>query len=452
MGTTFPGWLSRDDIDYSSDDKWSITHGAPTRGSAWTDIDNRRMQIPRGDTPLAEAVRAHELMHARISPRGVIVPDNFEASADIVAAAEEVRVNYCLKSVGIDIDPLADGSERASAEYLLSERDAAGLASLITSTYGTKVNRSIMTAITKSGDAAMVSFAKSVRDICKMHTRSWDAYERVSDTQTVSEYWSEDEDSEPIEYPTGYRSTLHLARAIGSLISRSTVGGEIPRGLPSEDSKDPVPGGSEGFAPLRLLKLPMPERVAGRLGRRRIATNVGINPRRISRMLTDSERRIFDRRARGLGGVVLIDQSGSMALDESDLWSIIEAAPGCTIIGYSHSPGSHDIPNTWVMAEGGRVVSEVPNGNTGNGVDGPALLFALTKRKKGQPFIWVCDGQVTDSEDTGHSALSKWCARLVTRHKIHMVEDTQEAVDALKRVGRGEVLPTKYTGGVGSYK
>jgi hypothetical protein len=446
MGTTFPGWLSRDDIDYSSDDKWSITHGAPTRGSAWTDIDNRRMQIPRGDTPLAEAVRAHELMHARISPRGLVVPDNFEASADIVAAAEEVRVNYCLKSVGIDVDPLADGSERASAEYLVNERDAAGLASLITSTYGTKVNRSIMTAVTRSGDAAMVSFAKSVRDICKMHTRHWGAYERVSDTQTISEYWSEEDDASLIEYPRGYGSTLHLARAIGRLISSVTVDGGIPRGQPTEDPDDPLPGGEGGFAPLRLVKLPMPERVAGRLGRRRIATNVGINPRRISRMLTDDERRIFDRRARGLGGVVLIDQSGSMALDTDDIWEIIKAAPGCTIIGYSHRAGSHDIPNTWVMAEGGRVVSEVPDGNVGNGVDGPALLFALTKRKKGQPFIWVCDGQVTDSDDNGHTSLSKWCGRLVTKHKIHMVEDTNEAVEALKRVARGEVLPAKHTG------
>ena len=40
----------------------------------------------------------------------------------------------------------------------------------------------------------------------------------------------------------------------------------------------------------------------------------------------------------------------------------------------------------------------VPPGNVGNGVDGPALRFALSSRRGREPVIWVCDGQVTDSE------------------------------------------------------
>ena len=202
------------------------------------------------------------------------------------------------------------------------------------------------------------------------------------------------------------------------------------------------------FAPLSLQHLPKPERVAGRMGRKRSATNIGVNPRRIHRYLVDPERRIFDRRIKGIGGVVLIDQSGSMALNDKDIWDIINASPGCTIIGYSHS--SHSKYNCWVLAEDGKVVSEVREGNGGNGVDGPALLYAIKRRKKGDPLIWVCDGYVTGRGDEHTYELAAWCAKVVANHKVHMVEDVPEAVEALKQVRDGRKLPMRMVGAVQS--
>ena len=450
MGTTFPEWLTREDID-NGDKPWLISYGSAARGEAWTDIDRKRMRVPDGDSDLARAIRAHEMMHAKVSPTSLILPEalaNQGVTPDLVAAAEEVRVNFLSRQVGNDVDSLSDRTEGRAAKLLVDANDASGLVHLITATYGTKANGSVMRAIkaaaTEQKKPNVYDFAKRVRKQIKSTVDWWDRNHRstIASTEVCSEeYVDENDEYETVEMPDGYRYTLNLAESLANFC-RSRVGAGTGPYKP-EPGDQPLPDGERGqFADLVLDKLPLTERVAGRLGRKRIATNVGINPRRINRMLTDSERRIFDRRARGLGGVILIDQSGSMHLNNDDMWNIIKAAPGCTIIGYSHRPGSYDAPNTWVLAENGKVVRDIPDGNSGNGVDGPALLFARSKRKKGEPFIWVCDGAVTDgSADNCYPALTKWCADFVYRNGVHMVNDVDGAVSALKRAANGEKLP-----------
>lgn len=143
---------------------------------------------------------------------------------------------------------------------------------------------------------------------------------------------------------------------------------------------------------------------------------------------------------------MLIDQSGSMRLTDGDLWRIIEAAPGCVIIGYSHEPRSQGKPNLWVLADRGQVVDTVPPSNGGNGVDGPALQFALRRRRSGEPLLWVCDGHVTDETDDVHSDLTEECARIVAVNNIHQVPDVDSAVKALTRAARGAVLKAAAVG------
>jgi hypothetical protein len=243
--------------------------------------------------------------------------------------------------------------------------------------------------------------------------------------------------------------TVPIARLLESLLKP-----EGNDGTPDEFGNEEIPdvkniakSGAGAFARLIELELPKPRAVDGNLGRKRVATNIGRNPRRIGRMLTDPERRIFDRRAKGRGGVVLIDQSGSMRLETENLWEIIEEAPGCVIIGYSHRTGSEEIPNVWVMAERGKVVEKVPAGNGGNGVDGPAIRFAQAKRKQGEPFIWVCDGYVTDGKgDNNFANLTDECANLVIKHSIHQVNDVEGAIKALKQVKHGKRLKANAVG------
>ena len=74
--------------------------------------------------------------------------------------------------------------------------------------------------------------------------------------------------------------------------------------------------GKGNWFPVKLAPLPLTLTVQGAIGKKRVASQVGRNPRRISRILTDPERRIFDKKVRSGGGVVLIDCSGSMDLSK----------------------------------------------------------------------------------------------------------------------------------------
>ena len=459
--SVFPEWLDRNDL--SNETPWKVTSASSQRGDAFTDIKNRRMRVPMGSDPLSRVIRAHEALHAKISPEiGPAIPLGWEDTIypDLVESAEELRVNYLATRLGFDMDMLKDGSEQTSGEVAANGEDLMAIMRMVSATYGTKACASFMRGIKKAVDAgadpAMYQFAKDVKKVCAKHERSW---KRAPDSVVantdpfdikVAGKRGADGNSEvtTASVPKGYRTfTLPLARDLSRMVTKSKSESKAREDLHGEKISI---GGDTGFAVPIIDKIPLTERVAGRLGRRRVATDIGKAPRRISRMLTDPDQRVFDKTIRGVGGVILIDQSGSMRLDTDDLWQIIKASPGCVVIGYSHQPGSSNgEPNIWVLADRGKVVKNVRPGNGGNGVDGPALAFALSKRKKGEPFIWLCDGYVTDGQsDNQRAELTRQCINIVQKHGIHMTYDVEETVEALKKVARGDKLPIKTTHGL----
>lgn len=458
--SVFPEWLDRDDL--SNDTPWTVTSASAQRGDAFTDIKNRRMKVPMGSDALSRVIRAHEALHAKISPEvGPAIPLDWidTIHPELVESAEELRVNYLAKRLGFDMDMLKDGSEQTSGEILANGEDLMGIMRMISATYGTKACSSFMRGIKKAvdagADANMYQFAKDVKKVCARHERSWNRQmvNRIASTEPYSiaissEYDDDGETStEYASVPKGYRAfTLPLARDLSRMVTKTKSEAKAREGL---EGLGIDVGGATGFAVPIIDRIPLTERVAGRLGRRRVATDIGKAPRRISRMLTDPDQRVFDKTVRGVGGVILIDQSGSMQLDTGDLWQIIKASPGCVVIGYSHATGSSGEPNIWVLADRGKVVKEVRRGNGGNGVDGPALALALSMRRKSEPFIWLCDGYVTDGQsDQQRTELTNQCISIVNKHGIHMTYNVEETVEALKKVARGDKLPTKITRGL----
>lgn len=444
----YPEWLERNDQPLT-DTPWSVSPGTPIRGEAWTDIRNRRMRIPTGDDDASRVIRAHELVHAKISPEcGPVIPDvygtlNFPDAERLVTACEEARVNHTVGRARFDLKHLVDGSEKNSG-YRAAMSGQPNIITLdLIAQYGTGAVNPYISGIRKAvregkASKSLLDHANNVKKHIKMYTKHWDSHDSAL-TSTHPQNTSVR--GEDIAVPIGYLYTLELAVRLARLMVREDR--EPVPGVPDSVETGSDPG---KFATPIIKKLPLTERVAGRMNRKRVATNMGTNPRRMHRLLTDPERRVFDRRASDIGGIVLIDQSGSMHLSDGDLWDVIKASPGCVVIGYSHAAGSVDVPNIWVMAERGRVASEVPIGNGGNGVDGPALLYALSKRKGDEPFIWVCDGYVTDSHDNCRASLNEMCIKIVQQNNIHMVPDVGGAIDALGQVSRGRRLKTRLTG------
>jgi hypothetical protein len=173
-------------------------------------------------------------------------------------------------------------------------------------------------------------------------------------------------------------------------------------------------------------------RVRGSSPRRQGPSRSGTVMRYPSRLLSDDHMRAFATKRRRHGGVVVIDQSGSMDIGEKDLEALLRLAPDALIVGYSHRPGDFGTTaNAWILAARGSVAFGARSGNVGNGVDGPILRWAVARAKGSGPVVWVTDGQVTDSNDHPDESLSEECALFVRKHRISMVRELSQAGAAL---------------------
>lgn len=97
-----PELLTRQDKETG---RWKIGECRSERGEPFTDIINRRMKVPTYDDALARCIRAHELMHAKVSPA-----DDWSewvnrkvASEDAMTVVEELRVNTLCAHAGFDV-------------------------------------------------------------------------------------------------------------------------------------------------------------------------------------------------------------------------------------------------------------------------------------------------------------------------------------------------------------
>ena len=177
----------------------------------------------------------------------------------------------------------------------------------------------------------------------------------------------------------------------------------------------------------------------GKLGRRIIASDSGREIRYLNRMVSDPDKRVFSRKTRALGGVVVIDASGSMHLSEDDLDRLLKASAGATVLMYSGGYNNPNKPNVWVIARKGRMVRKLPSVPGDNAVDGPALVYASSLRDRGsQPLIWVSDGYVT-GVNTGHTNrnLQKDIENITRRHRVIRVNDVEDAEKLMKRLQGG---------------
>ena len=207
-----------------------------------------------------------------------------------------------------------------------------------------------------------------------------------------------------------------------------------------EPKVHPKPRDLQGeWEPLVVAKPELSVNHTGKLGRRVIAADSGREPRYINRIVTDPERRIFSRKTRALGGVVVIDCSGSMRLSEDDLDRLLKASSGATVLCYSGGYNHPTKPNVWVVARKGRMMRTLPEFPGDNSVDGPAIVYASTLRDNGgQPLIWVSDGYVTGiNTGTGDEKLQKDMDYIKRRHRVIQVETVQEAEALMKRLQGG---------------
>jgi len=475
-----PEALGRDDIAPRTGE-WRVNECAPVRGVPVTSVEDRFMRVPMGNDKLSEIVRVHELVHAKVSPndlrpwvaRGI-------ASDEMLRAVEEMRVNYLASTLGYDMNFIVDGSETQSGEFLASNGDWRGLVLMTMALNGTGGLKKFLTGVRRHNRV----WGNVLNEIAK---KAMKEMKRVHPTKLASTSVGRS------GLPSGFTHTERIAEWA------DRMGGEVPdtpkpddagsdggsaesdkgdedkgdedkgettakkRGRPKLDDvdtgeaskrvrdsailKDPAPS----WMRLKVEHLPLPEVLGGAIGKKRVASQVGKNPRRLHRLLTDPNKRVFDRVVRGKGGVVVIDASGSMSLSRNQIREIVLSAPGCTVLTYTcfdwelDDDGEAVMNNAWVLADKGRICDEMPFSNgSGNGVDLPALEWAVANRKRSStPIVWVSDMGVSGMWDRFHDALTLKCVEYCQRNNIVVVPDTETACKYLTALANGERIKVR---------
>ena len=451
------------------------------------------MHTPLGVDDVSRCIRGHEMIHAKISPttedfkgwlsRGV-------ASEKALVVAEESRVNFLASKIGYPIGEfLADGRELMDAKMMAAAGDWQGLvysaaagaftagknawidgSREINPVYGKNVENliEIVETFWETEWKMIFDYTDKSMSHAKRTAYTLDKFCKIlpieeaeivgisvaTNMKVVSgELPGIDNDGCPRyqSFNVGFTYSERLAEMIeqiselGDVISNA---GKDDNPLRPVQLGDPIRRGGQAWHKLVWGRLKPMRPVIGAISKKRLATNTGKNPRRITRLLTDPERRIFDRTIKTSGGIVLIDGSGSMSFNSDHIEKMVMAAPGCTVAVYSasdyHNGWNGSDPTIHLLAENGKmltkdeIVSVAENLNGGNGCDLPALEWAISKRNiKKQPIVWVTDGCCHES-----AYENVRCATLAQKNEVMFAGDCWEAIDVLRKLRNSKVVKT----------
>lgn len=463
-----PEMLGRRDAKHGN---WSVDSCAPVRGLPMTNIVEREMKVPVSQEETDRVIRAHEMVHAKVSPADdfILWLNRGIASDDALRSVEEVRVNYLVKKVGFDpMTHLADGSELRAGEELAKRGDWAGAvysAVAFTCSAGLK---DFLTGVRRENRA----WGESLREIAKKVEKEMMKADR---TGTLG---STERDNRTGLAPLGFSHTERIAELVDRLANPPKKENEDEQGNENENTNaqndeekneqgkskksnksktgkadkapldkdeikktNPVAPTGRGAVPqwaeLKVRRLPLTRHAPGGLGRKRRANDMGRNPRRIQNALADPYKRIFDATKKGNGGVVLIDGSGSMSLTTEDIVKIVDSAHGATVAVYS-ADSANVYDNLLILAEKGKMIQTLPPRNGGNGVDGPALKWAINQRQHANaPVVFITDGAVHGLGQGYNDLLAMDCINMVLKHRVIVRANVAEGVKALEEIKAG---------------
>lgn len=459
-----PEWIGRSDLENG---QWDVQDCEARRGIPATSVVERIMFAPRADTPSARVIRAHEMMHAKVSPAGEWEQWQSRkiASKPALIIAEELRVNYLCRKAGFDVlSHLTDGTETADGERVACTNDWKSAVHMAIATAGTASSKPYLNGVRRHnrlwGKALLSVSKRAIKEMDKAHNTGKLASTAVEPrsglaplgfifTEKMAEWIDRLAGMPPKEEEEEVKesSSTKLTDAEDSgkgIVTHSNIGKNKPREFYEQEYLDKIShinpetmskASTPYWGELVVEKLPLTIVAKGNLGKKKMASNVGRAPRRLHRYMSDPQRRIFDNKKKGMGGVVVIDASGSMTLTRDDVRQMLDASPGCTVLAYSDIGEGN--PNAWVLADKGRMVADhdFPSMSSGNGVDFPALEWGVNhKQHSSSPVIWVTDGGVCGPNQGFSEMLANQCTSFCIDKKVTIVEDATTAIEILGKL------------------
>jgi hypothetical protein len=119
-----PELIRRKDGANDEPAEWTIDPCPAERGIPRTAVLLKHMVAPVQNFELDRVIRAHEMMHAKVSP-GDRSPwlDRGIATNRALVSAEECRVNFLVEKAGFDTNFLEDGTELSAGERIAERGD-----------------------------------------------------------------------------------------------------------------------------------------------------------------------------------------------------------------------------------------------------------------------------------------------------------------------------------------
>lgn len=331
------------------------------------------MQVPLGVDEGERRTRLHEMAHVRWTPAHPSLPEG--VSWETMNAVEDRRIHRRLKETGYQdsLDaPIMDDEGWETFDRQLGIH--ADLDDSRTPFPDLEVARMI---VASDGTAEGVPF----RELVAEYGRGWigPVVDEIMDRHNLR------------GRRPAWKRTLEVAAEIDALFSElDRLPSEMRRLLP-EYSRS----GAGSWGKMEIIDLPLPETLPrGMQERKRRATDRGAVPRNWHRLPSDGM--VFSRKVRRpSGGTVLIDQSGSMSLDPSEVLELMARFPGVLIGTYA---GHGDTGHLRIIARDGKRASDdhCHHPWNGNVIDGPALDWL---NEQPGPRVWISDGYVTGCGD-----------------------------------------------------
>ena len=404
----------------------ALAEPLPTLGMV--DLVRRVMWVPL--EPGARSVTRHELAHVAWSPHKLPL---VRFDRRVLLAVEDARVNLGL--LALELPVALDLEARAHVMWLLAQDAKAGdgLALFV---------RAIASLGTSVEDALEAQLHATPGPFGPIAARWMGRVRGALEAARVAV-------GGPVApWRVGVELARQLARELralglldprGGARSRAPLGCCVGRGEPGgvldldallarRGDGEVAPGLAVQAGRLRIVqaKLSIPLR-PGRGGRGWRAAREGSVVRYLARWPVD--RAVFRRRARRQGATLLVDTSGSMALEAADLDRLLLATPhGTRVAIYSGSGAAGELR---IVADGGRraAAAQLARFGRGNVVDLPALEWLA---KQPLPRLWVSDGAVTGVGDRGSEALKQRCKALCRRARVRRVAKLDEAAALLR--------------------
>jgi hypothetical protein len=421
---------------------WKIKESVFGTGSV--DFKSSTITVPLTADPDGRMTRNHEMLHVKFSPKS---PPKLPEGVDpmVYQACEDYRVNVRGENVGIIQDaPRLNQDDIGKWRAAWKDKPLVAATALMASLTNREDHKALYAAAKEDFDEkefSELTYARNcaAREINKR--RNPGPKSAVTAAQYLSRLLTppppppKSESGDGKSGPDGgeiqkavdegNKKLMRMARGgEKSKVIEKMVEHEYRHGSKPELTR--VEGTDWGE--MRIREMPRPLLFPAKMKSRRWKpTTDGSAFRYPQRWAADMSGFAFKGIKEG-GATVLIDVSGSMHLEESQILEIMRYMPASLIATYSgrHTEGELRI----IAKKGRRAVERDFRYAGGNVIDGPALLW-LAKQKG--PRYWVSDGGVTGVHQAMTPTLIAECVLICERYHIMRIDSVDEVVQQFKQ-------------------